>query len=1381
MKDDKDLKKSSTGATEEYGAGSIKVLEGLEAVRKRPAMYIGSTDINGLHHLVYEAVDNSVDEALGGHCNHIIVKLHADGSCSVEDNGRGIPVDIHPTEKISAAEVVLTKLHAGGKFEKEAYKYSGGLHGVGISVVNALSEKFYLEVYRDGKVYEQTYKRGVPEARLKEAGKTDKRGTFERFWPDSKIFESGDFNFETLSSRMRELAFLNKGLRIDISDERVGKELSFYFEGGIVSLIEYINSKKIPLFSEVIQYHNDDGIYILDLAFQYNDGYAEQLFSFVNNIKTGEGGTHEAGFKSALTKACNKYGQSLNMLKEGALSSDDTREGLVCVISIKVPEPQFEGQTKGKLGNSEVKGVVDSWVYSFLETFFEENPNIAKKILQKAILAQQARNAAKRARELTRRKSAFETTVLPGKLADCSETDPAKSELFIVEGDSAGGSGKQGRDRHTQAILPLRGKILNVEKTRLDKMLANNEIKDLITAIGGGIGNNEFNIEKVRYHKIVTMSVDAQEHVFVQNDSGQVDMVKIGEFIDLNLSKHNVSEQQGVAKLSGKQLGSVLCFGLNDSKIHFRPIKSIIRHPLDEKLYEIKTAYGRSVRVTSSHSIFVYENGNVVLKKGSELKLGDKVVAPKTVQFPEQAVGEIDLLKVLHSNKEAAEQVWVRGPAVEDWYKAKVIKEYAHSPEHTAPRVSVPGSVRESLSEIRGQKGISNATLCSTIGIKQPCTFYAWEHGTSNPTLPNFKAYLSAIGADLETFLRQVSILPSWLENIWNTQYADSSCNRVRSYVNLSSLAQEDIEWFGNRDDLVLTPEHYAQDEVPRFLQISPELMFVLGFYLAEGSCSDRNGVSWAIGKRNENILDGLIDIINKVFGIAPKFYKNENRGDLKILNRVVALTMQHVFGFYRVDSLSKKIPQIVFNASQLLQKEFLRGYFLGDGTSANGSISFSTSSYDIASGLQYLLSNFGVVASTSKSYPSGKATKIRGKDCLTKHPHWNIVISAKEDLRKLQSVWEGHANAAQVHEKLKRKTKSINRKFEIIANDLIALPIKSIDECKATNNNVYDFSVETDENFIAGFGGLCCHNTDADVDGSHIRILLLTFFFRYMLPLIEKGYLYVAQPPLYKVKVGRSERYLKDDTELKSFLFDWASTNTDLVVEGKPTDRSELKNLLNKILSYEQELEKTCYQLEITKNNCHALISFLSSVGWDKENSSLQHIIDKANEYFANRYKVSLKIEESTAEGEGAKHVVIFEGHKDIWEVSQSFFFANETSKLVEMIKKLGSLNTQKWILAVIGKELSKSGLGVLALGRAILELGKSLMTIQRYKGLGEMNPEQLWETTMDPARRNLLQVSIDDAMKADQLFASLMGEDVEDRKEFIEKNAHFVRNLDI
>jgi DNA gyrase subunit B len=492
----------------EYKAESIRVIEGLDAVRKRPAMYIGNTGSGGLHHLVYEVVDNSVDEALGGHCNHITVTLHTDGSCSVQDNGRGIPTGIHPTEGISATEVVLTKLHAGGKFEKDAYQFSGGLHGVGVSVVNALSELLEVFVYNDGSIHWQRYHCGKPEEALKIIGKSDKRGTTVRFKPDPSIFkETVEFSYETLSSRLRELAFLNKQLTIVLIDERSDKQQEFFFEGGIVSFIQYINKKKDPIFPEVIYFSNAENNCMAELAMQYNDGYGEQLFSFVNNINTVEGGTHVSGFRSALTKICNKKGLEYNIIKKDAegFSSEDVREGLVCVISIKIPEPQFEGQTKTKLGNSEIKGLVDSWFFGFLDTYFEENPAIAKKILQKSELAKRAREAAKKARELTRRKTALESTILPGKLADCSSENPAESELFIVEGDSAGGSAKQGRDRHSQAILPLKGKILNVEKARIDKILSNEEIKNLISAIGCGI-DQEFDITKARYHKIILMT-----------------------------------------------------------------------------------------------------------------------------------------------------------------------------------------------------------------------------------------------------------------------------------------------------------------------------------------------------------------------------------------------------------------------------------------------------------------------------------------------------------------------------------------------------------------------------------------------------------------------------------------------------------------------------------------------------------------------------------------------------------------------------------------------------------------------------------------------------------------------------------------------------------
>ena len=497
-----------TNEEENYDSGSIKVLGGLEAVRKRPAMYIGSTGSMGLHHLVYEVVDNSVDEALAGHCNIINVFIHNDESVTVNDDGRGIPVGMHKQKNKPTVEVVLTELHAGGKFENKAYKVSGGLHGVGVTVVNFLSEELSVEIKRDGKLYSQVYSRGKKKSELKVTGKSQKTGTSITFKPDPEIFEETIFSFDTLSQRLRELSFLNAGVKINITDERTGKSHEFQYKGGITSFVEHLNSAKAPVHPKVVYIDGEKNDVSIEMALQWTESYSENVYSYANNINTTEGGTHMVGFKSALTRTINSYAQEKKIVKDfkGGLQGDDIREGLTAVISVKIPQPQFEGQTKTKLGNSEVEGYVKSIVNDKLSTFLEENPLIAKKIIKKATDGARAREAARKARELIRRKGALDSASLPGKLADCQETNPQLCELFIVEGDSAGGSAKQGRDRKFQAILPLKGKILNVEKARFDKILSNEEIRTIITALGCGVGKDEFNFEKLRYHRIIIMT-----------------------------------------------------------------------------------------------------------------------------------------------------------------------------------------------------------------------------------------------------------------------------------------------------------------------------------------------------------------------------------------------------------------------------------------------------------------------------------------------------------------------------------------------------------------------------------------------------------------------------------------------------------------------------------------------------------------------------------------------------------------------------------------------------------------------------------------------------------------------------------------------------------
>jgi len=1185
-----------------YTAKDIQVLEGLEAVRKRPAMYIGSTNRIGLHHLVYEVLDNSIDEALAGYCRNIHVQLYKDGSVSVTDDGRGIPVDKHDSGK-SALEVVLTVLHAGGKFGKQAYAVSGGLHGVGVSVVNALSETLSVEVHRDGKLYAQAYNTGIPTSDVEVIGDTNRTGTTIRFKPNTKIFETVEFEYNYLKERIMELAFLNAGLRIRLSDERDGTDNEFYYEGGIKEFVEHINKARTKLHEPVYSKKTKDNNEI-EYALQYTDSYSESIYSFVNNIKTIDGGTHVSGFRTALTRVVNEYMRINKALKnDKKISGDDAIEGLIGIISIKIPEPQFEGQTKAKLGNSEIKGIVDSVVYDSLMTYLEEHPTEAKRIMQKIISSMEAREAAQKAKELIRRKSVFESSILPGKLSDCIEKDPSKCEIFVVEGDSAGGSGRQGRDRNYQAILPLKGKILNVEKAPMHKVLTSEEIKAIVLSIGAGFGE-DFDATKARYHKFVIMSVDYEEPTVVMEPDGTIKLVKIGKFVDDNLGNGNINNHK------------VLCFDVKTNKTTFKPLKKVIRHEISEPLFEIKTRYGRVIKVTSSHSLFAYKNGKIILKKTSELKKGDSIVAPSYLPLHGDQDTSLDLLEEFSKiKKELDVDFYIRGTKVFDVWKRRVLDTHAREQQLVESRVEISPDFREEIKNTRMEMGFSQIEICNAIGVMQPTTFYSWEKGANTPTLSHFKKYIKLLGFEEEKIKNKIRVLPSKLEQIWEMDFKNSRCNIVKDRIRLKELKETDLEIIGN-ENVRLSPTHYAHKTVNRFVPINEDLMFVLGLFVAEGSCSQRNGVRFAIGNSNMRFAEDLKRSLEKLFGVDAKLYFIKNRAaEVKILNSVVSASFRYVFGFNNVDSSSKRIPNIVFNSPKELQLAFLKGYLFGDGTVSKRGIHFSTVSKELANDILYLLLANNIMASLSISGPDGKVGTIRNRPIIRRLDSYRISIVNKEDIIKLEKVWKEHHIAGRLKERMESKNKiGKNRAFTRISDDLIALPIISKKEIQPTKRMVYDFSVEADENFIAGFGALAAHNTDADVDGAHIRTLILTLFYRHFKPLIEKGYLYIAQPPLYKIKRGKNIQYAYSDQQLE----------------------------------------------EMTKG-----------------------ISERAE--------------------------------------------------------------------------------------------------IQRYKGLGEMNPEQLWETTMNPETRTLKQVTIEDAIVADELFTILMGDEVAPRKEFIEQYAKQVKNLDI
>ncbi len=1370
---------------ETYDEQDITVLEGLEAVRKRPGMYIGSTGVRGLHHLVYEVVDNSVDEALAGHCTRVDVTIHPDNSVTVDDDGRGIPVGIMAKEQRPAVEVVLTVLHAGGKFgDGGGYKVSGGLHGVGLSVVNALSELLEIEIGRDGHVWRQEYQRGAPQAPLAKGEASSHHGTSIKFRPDAEVFETTELDFATLEQRLRETAFLTRGLAISITDERgEGAKAEFRYDGGIEDFVRYLNKNKEAIGRKVVYFQGEnerEGA--VEIAMQWNTTYQEGVFSFANNINTHEGGSHMSGFRSALTRTLNRYAREKGMLREKDenLTGEDVREGLTAIISVKLSDPQFEGQTKTKLGNPGMEGFVASVVNSSLAEFLEENPKEGNAIVRKAVSAAQARVAARQARDTTRRKSALENSTLPGKLADCSVKDPSLAEIFIVEGDSAGGSAKQGRDRNTQAVLPLRGKILNVEKSRIDKVLKNLEIQALITAIGTGV-REEFDIEKARYHKIILMSVDGDEHVLVRDREGRTRLTRVAEYIDPWVDHAPVSGPQEYRKvLAGQpgELGEVLCVGRDDHEVRFRPIKAVIRHETDEDLFEVTTQYGRSTRVTGNHSLYVLDDGALRKKRGDALAVGDRIAAPRRVRLPEVAPSRIDLMRELWRIPAAAREVWARGAAVEAWGRWKVRAEYADNSEMTAPRVDIPAAVRAELAALRRVSGLANKALCELVGIKQPVTFYAWEKGTSRPTLPNFAAYAEAVGADVGTVLGRVQIVASRLDHVWATQYRASPANRVRPYVRLADLSADDLEFFEDRDDVELTPEHYASDPVKRYIEVDDALMTLLGFYLAEGSGNPRAGIRFAIGSGNAHFVPEIRRAALCVFGRIASQYQSETRIDeLRINNRVAALAWCHLFGFDGVTAITKRIPGLIFEVDEELRSAFLRGYLAGDGCCTTGTVFWATSSRDIASGLSMLLGSYGVVASIATAPPRGERTRLaNGQVVAKRHTSYCVRIAGAAGLKRIEAIWSDHKGAATVHARVSGTR--ARGPAAGSSGDLLGLAVRSVRRVRGASRCVYDFSVQTDENFICGLGGMAHKNTDADVDGAHIRTLALTLLFREMPQLIEAGYIYIAKPPLYKLKQGSQERYIEKDSELEEILL---SDKLEKVVcfdrHGTQFKLTEARwQRFSRLLK-----QYSGWSATLRAEYGHDTVGFLEESGiLDEQVDSVEAAIALVEREGVEDAPYETMLMSEDEQVLVVRAVETRSGLARALQIPKRLFGAQDYRQFSRVHGQLIELAGRAPFTIKLG-ETTADAPSFDALREGVMTVAQKGITLQRFKGLGEMNAAQLRDTTMDPATRTLAQVNIEDAARADEIFSTLMGDMVEPRRQFIEDNARLVANLDV
>jgi DNA gyrase subunit B len=1218
-----------------YDATTIQVLEGVEAVRRRPAMYIGDTSNRGLHHLVYEVVDNSIDEALAGFCKKIDVVVHQDNSVSVLDDGRGIPVDIHKTEKKPAVEVVLTTLHAGGKFDHRVYKVAGGLHGVGVSVVNALAEWLEVEIKRDGEIYHQRYVRGKTASKLVKAGKAKTSGTKVTFKPDREIFKSINFSYDILSQRLRELAFLNRGLEINLKDERSDKETAFKFNGGIESFVDYLNHNKNTLHKKIIYLEKEKDTVQLEVALQYNDGYADNIFSFANNINTVEGGTHLIGFKSALTRAINQYAKNKKLLKNEslAITGDDVREGLTAVINVKLPNPQFEGQTKTKLGNSEIEGLVASIVFDSLSSFFEENPPVANKIIDKVIVASQAREAARKARELTRRKGALESASLPGKLADCSESDAALCELYIVEGDSAGGCW----DGDTKVALTDGRNLSFRELVKEDRQGKRNFCYTMFDNGHVGIApilNPRITKQNAAIIKIILDNGEelrcTPDHLFRLADGTYIPAVKLNPRHNLAPLYRKLSKRQGSCSLDGYEM----VFGPKSKKWIYTHVLADMfnlkngiyaasagkhRHHIDfNKLNNNPTNIQRLAH--GQHMDFHYRHLEYTLHR-TDIKIKSKG-SKRTVVFREKARNKTLEKREFFSSQ--AKKQW-QNEEYKNYMIQKFLEFYRSHPGYQKRNAQILNLAQKNYWSKKENR------MKQAVRVKK----YFIDHPQAKEYLLQ-KAKLEWLDKNLLEWRREKT-KEQWTQDFRRKRKI--AYNRV--YLNSSlAFAKEILEYYGSID-------------------------------LYEG-------VRCSLPKRNTNLL--------RLSTLASRFF-----GGDKVALIEAARNYNH-----KIKSIEK-----VAGGIEVYDIEVP-----------------NTHNFALSSGI--------FVHNSAK----------QGRD------------------RRFQAI-------------LPIKGKILNaekaRMDKILSNEEICTIIAAL-------------GTGVGEEF--DLGKLRYHKVilmcDADVDGSHIRTLLLTLFYRQIPKLVEGGHVYIAQPPLYKIKRGQREEYIQTEHHMDELLLDLGSEGyslTNLKDKKAYTDKQfkEILTLLSELVKLGSFLKKRGVELADLLNFRHK----------------------KTKKLPLYRVKVEGKFNFIYSEEEFEKLSKSFDNiSDDVLEL----FETEDISSIIQKIEKLGldietyasptktdSKEKIRPIYRIEGENEKCDFTDLQGVLNFVKTHAKKGMLIQRYKGLGEMNPQQLWETTMDPEKRTLLQVALEDTVEADKTFTILMGDAVEPRRDFIESHAHAVRNLDI